>query len=198
MTAPRAASLSRTRCSSQMTPMPSLWGTTFLLPAFQRGERWTPQMQAAFCGTVLVGDPVPPILLWERRDGTWVIDGQQRLTALGAKVSRADGTANTPTAAFLDVRTGRFGPAPGRWHLTAVRAARWRALAVPRPSKGRVLRDWEWAGEAGEVLRRRTLVTYVLGPDATRDDAVRAFRSVNTPGVPMTPDEVEMLVASAG
>jgi hypothetical protein len=198
MTAPWAAALIRTRCTSQVTPLPSLWGEPFLLPAFQRGERWTPEMQAAFCAAVLVGDPVPPILLWERRDGTWVIDGQQRLTALGAEVVRVDGTRNGPTSAFLDVRTGRFGPAHGRWHLTAVRAARWRALAVPRPLTGRVLRDWEWAGDAGEILRRRALVTYVLGPTATRDDAVRAFRAVNTPGVPMSPGEVEALVASAG
>jgi len=196
MTAPWASSLSRTRCSSQVTPLPSMWGTAFRLPSFQRGERWTPPMQAAFCDAVLVGDPVPPILLWERRDGTWVIDGQQRLTALGAKVVRSDGSSNSPTAAFLDVRTGRFGSAQGRWHLTAVRVARWRALNVPKPKRG--VRDWEWAGVAGEVLRRRTLVTYVLGPDATKDDAVRAFRAVNTPGVLMTPDEVEMLVASAG
>jgi hypothetical protein len=53
-------------------------------------------MQAAFCTAVMVGDPVPPVLLWERRDGTWVIDGQQRLTALGARVVRVDGSSNTP------------------------------------------------------------------------------------------------------
>jgi len=196
MNPPWAASLSRTRCSSQVTPLPSLWGTAFLLPSFQRGERWTPEMQAAFCDAVLVGDPVPPVLLWERRDGTWVIDGQQRLTALGAKVVRSDGSSNGPSRAFLDVRTGRFGPEQGRWSLTAVRVARWRALNVPKPRRG--VRDWEWAGVAGDVVRRRTLVTYVLGPDATRDDAVRAFRAVNTPGVLMDPGEVEMLVASTG
>lgn len=153
-------------------------------------------MQVSFCDAVLVGDPVPPILLWERRDGTWVIDGQQRLTALGARVLRPDGTGNTPTAAYFDVRSGRFGPAQGRWSLTAVRLARWRALAVPRPAK-RGGRDWEWAGVAGEVMRRRTVSTYVLGPDATHDDAVRAFRAINTPGVLMEPGEVEALVASA-
>lgn len=175
--------------------MPALWGTAFRLPAFQRGERWTPAMQAAFCTAVLVGDPVPPVLLWERRDGTWVIDGQQRLTALGARVVRSDGSPNAASGAFLDVREGRFGPARGRWDLTAVRLARWRALNIPRPGRG--VRDWEWAAVAGDVMRRRSLVTYVLGPEATRDDAVRAFRAVNTPGVPMDHGEVEALVASA-
>lgn len=194
-TPPWASTLTRTRCATQVTPLPALWGTPFRLPAFQRGERWTPEMQASFCTAVLVGDPVPPVLLWERRDGTWVIDGQQRLTALGAKIVRSDGTGNTPTSAYLDVREGRFGPAQGRWSLTAVRLARWRVLDIPRPKRG--ARDWTWAGAAGEVLRRRTLVTYVLGPDATQADAVRAFRAVNTPGVLMEPGEVEALVMSA-
>lgn len=151
-------------------------------------------MQAAFCTAVLVGDPVPPVLLWERRDGTWIIDGQQRLTALGAKVVRADGASNTPSKAFFDARTGRFGALAGRWDLTAVRLARWRALAVPKPSKGE--KYWEWTAMAGEVMRRRSLVTYVLGPEATQDDAVRAFRAINTPGVPMDVGEVESLIAS--
>lgn len=143
---PWAASIARSRCASQVTPLPSLWGSPFRLPAFQRGERWTPSMQAAFCTAVLVGDPVPPVLLWERRDGTWIIDGQQRLTALGAKVVRADGASNTPSKAFFDARTGRFGALAGRWDLTAVRLARWRALAVPKPSKGETTgngRPWQ-------------------------------------------------------
>lgn len=45
-------------------------------------------------------------------------------------------------------------------------------------------------------MRRRSLVTYVLGPEATQDDAVRAFRAINTPGVPMDVGEVESLIAS--
>jgi hypothetical protein len=167
----------------------------FRLPAFQRGERWTGEMQAAFCTAVLVGDPVPPVLLWERRDGTWVIDGQQRLTALGARVVRADGASNTPTRAYFDVQAGQFGRTQGRWELTAVRLARWRALNLPRPVRG--AREWDWAAVAGEAMRRRSLVTYVLGPNATQEEAVQAFRAINTPGVLMAPGEVEALISSA-
>jgi hypothetical protein len=46
------------------------------------------------------------------------------------------------------------------------------------------------------VMRRRVLLTYVLGPEANQDDAVRAFRAINTPGVLMDPGEVEVLIAS--
>lgn len=192
---PWADTINRTRCSTQVIPLLELWATPFLLPAFQRGERWSADMQARLCSAVLVGDPVPPVLLWERRDGTWVIDGQQRLTALGAHVVRPDGSKNAPSRAFFDPRAGRFGATQGRWSLTAVRLARWRAMAIPRPSKGG--RDWDWVTAAGDVMRRRTLVTYVLGPAATFDDAVRVFRAINAPGVPMSAGEIETLIASA-
>jgi hypothetical protein len=68
-------------------------------------------------------------------------------------------------------------------------------MAIPRPSKGG--RDWDWIAAAGDVMRRRTLVTYVLGPTATFEDAVRVFRAINAPGVPMSAGEVEALIASA-
>lgn len=193
---PWLPTLSGTRCSTQVTPLPALWNMGFRLPSFQRGERWTATMQSAFCDSVFRGEFIPPILLWERRDGTWVIDGQQRLTALGARVVRPDGSTNTPTSSFLDVRSGRFGSGRGRWDLTVVRLARWRVLSIPKPA-GRGAREWEWASVAGEIMRKRSLVTYVLGPEATQADAVRAFRAINTPGVLMAPGEVEELIASA-
>jgi hypothetical protein len=192
---PWADSLFNNRCSTQSTPLASVHSAGFKLPAFQRGERWTPEMQASFCSAVLKGDPVPPILLWDRRDGTWVIDGQQRLTALGAPIMRADGSYNTHTAAYFDVKTGSFSLRQGRWSLTAAQLARWHSLGKPKTA--RVAREWDWTAIAGTVLRKRNLVTYVLGPDATQEDAVRVFKSINTPGIPMSPGEVEALIASA-
>lgn len=150
-------------------------------------------MQAKFCTAVFQGDPIPPILLWERKDMTLVLDGQQRLTALGASVVRFDGTPNTPTKAFFDARTGTFGPDPRRWNLTAIRLARWSALNIPQPKRG--TREWAWAKEASGVLRKRTLVTYILGPEATVDDAIVAFRAINTPGIPMDPHELLALTS---
>lgn len=151
-------------------------------------------MQIAFCDAITQGQPIPPILLWEQKDGTnWIIDGQQRLTALGATVLRADGTPNTPTGAYLDAVRGRFGPTPGRWGLTAVRAAAWRSLAIPKPRRGVI--EWTWAFAAGMVLSRCSLVTYILNANATVEDAMQAFRAINTPGVPIDPAELERLLS---
>jgi hypothetical protein len=152
-------------------------------------------MQTKFCTSVFHGDPIPPILLWERKDMTLVLDGQQRLTALGATVVRVDGTPNTPTKAFFDARTGTFAPDPRRWHLTAIRLARWNALNIPQPKRSGS-REWAWAKEASHTLRKRTLVTYILGPEATVDDAIVAFRAINTPGIPIDPDELASLLSS--
>ena len=71
----------------------------WFLPPFQREVVWTPAQQAAYCNSLWDGMPTAPLLVWERDiNGTgWpyrrvVLDGQQRLTALGAHVIRADGT----------------------------------------------------------------------------------------------------------
>jgi len=191
--------LKRPRCSSLSLPLSELHSTNWLLPSFQRGETWTPAMQVALCDSVLVGDPVPPILLWDRPDGTWVIDGQQRLTALGARLIRPHegGRANSPTRAFLDAKRGCFGTEQQRWSVTAARGARWHTLevAAKRPTKN--VREWDWMGVLGGVLCKRKLNIYVLDPKASVEDVKRAFRAINRPGVPIPPAEVERLIESA-
>lgn len=156
-------------------------------------------MQAKFCTSVLQGLPIPPVMLWERPEGTWVLDGQQRLTALGVRLVRphAGGRANAQPSAYFNSTKGVFAAEQRHWSLTALRLARWHALDVSRKRPSRNIREWEWNFAANEIMRKRTLVTYVLGPKATLDDAVQAFRSINTPGIPMSLAEVEALIATA-
>ncbi|MBP7002348.1 DUF262 domain-containing protein [Amaricoccus sp.] len=52
-------------------------------PEFQRFFRWTEQQKSNLIESILLGIPLPPIFVSQRRDGVWdVIDGLQRLSTL--------------------------------------------------------------------------------------------------------------------
>lgn len=185
---------------------------TYHLPPWQRGQVWTPDQQVAFCEAVWMGLPMPPLLVWERRVGSGiadraavVLDGQQRLCALGARVLRSDGSPVAPTSAFLDLETGRWGTDP---------APDWPPITMWDAASGGL--GWLWEGDYREALgpeRHRRLgmllaqasnrvgmvevVTYLMGPSVPPEDAVAVFRSWNRPGAPIPSEEVEALIAQA-
>lgn len=52
-------------------------------PEFQRFFRWSEQQKSNLIESILLGIPLPPIFVSQRRDGVWdVIDGLQRLSTL--------------------------------------------------------------------------------------------------------------------
>jgi hypothetical protein len=54
-----------------------------LAPHFQRRDRWPATKQSRFIESLVIGVPVPPILLREQKGNKFVvIDGRQRLTAI--------------------------------------------------------------------------------------------------------------------
>ena len=54
-----------------------------LAPQYQRRDRWTGAKQSRFIESLIIGVPVPPILLREQPGNKFVvIDGRQRLTAV--------------------------------------------------------------------------------------------------------------------
>ena len=60
-------------------------GNIELSPRFQRREAWTNKRKSAFIESIILGLPIPQLVLAERQDqrGTFlVIDGKQRLIAL--------------------------------------------------------------------------------------------------------------------
>lgn len=178
---------------------------TYHLPPWQRGQVWTPAQQVALCETIWAGLPVQPMLLWERRRADTschvvVIDGQQRLTAMGARMLRWDGSVNSSTAAHLDLETGRWqaGPAEGHPPITMREAATTSWLWGLRST----MDDDAWwrlaslSGSAADRLRGSMFV-YYIGPSTPIEDAIRIFRAWNVPGTPFDPDEVERLIRGA-
>lgn len=52
-------------------------------PEFQRFYRWTPKQKTGLVESILLGIPVPPIFVSQRKDGVWdVVDGLQRLSSI--------------------------------------------------------------------------------------------------------------------
>jgi hypothetical protein len=175
------------------------------LPPWQRGQVWTPAQQVAFCETIWNGLPFAPILLWERRVGkdhaVIILDGQQRLSALGANVLRHDGTPNEPTAAHLDLETGRWqiGPADGHPPITMKAAADmwWTWKLRPSMTEDGHYRLAMLVGAASTRLQHSDTSVYVIGASTPVEDAVRIFRAWNVPGTLFPPEEVERLIAEA-
>lgn len=52
-------------------------------PEFQRFYRWTPLQKTKLIESILLGIPLPPIFVSQRKDGVWdVVDGLQRLSTI--------------------------------------------------------------------------------------------------------------------
>ena len=52
------------------------------VPTFQRDFRWNLKKQRELIESVLIGIPLPNILLIKSNDGWWLVDGRQRITTL--------------------------------------------------------------------------------------------------------------------
>lgn len=54
-----------------------------ILPDFQRLFRWTNERKSNFVESILIGIPIPPVFVYEDKDGTWeLIDGLQRISTV--------------------------------------------------------------------------------------------------------------------
>lgn len=98
------------------------------IPRFQRGQRWGASDAAKLFDSVYKGYPVGTLLLWkrpapeaevilgsirirvpERTDALWVVDGQQRITALATALLEENGGIDNGRALFFDLDKERFG-----------------------------------------------------------------------------------------
>lgn len=197
----------RTWANATTINVSRITGSTFYLPAYQRGVVWSTEMQAAFCNSVMAGLPVPMLLLWERHipgvgSHTVVLDGQQRITALGGRMLRPDGSENPNPQVYLDPATGRWGADPGRWGVTCRDLVgmgitgylrRYREL----PDGSEEQEQWNALYFGRDMFQFRNIPAYVIDSRATPEFLVEAFRSVNRPGVPFDEAEIERLIQSA-
>ena len=151
------------------------------LPPTQRGIAWTPERQLSFVRAVWAGAPMMP--LWVVR-GTmgrqWLIDGQQRATALGLEIIDADGVTRPPPPL-------RWSPETGDWSLTKGEPTTLLELATRpiRPSED----DWYVRALAADMAR---VPVPIMSIDA-RGDLRVTLRALTEAGVPWTPADLDRL-----
>lgn len=167
-----------------------------VLPSWQRAAVWTPEQQAAFCASLWMGRVMHShVLLWQRdwqSGAALIIDGQQRLTALGLPVTRHDGTVNA-CSSFLDVTDGVWYTERAPLRFTACELldhdvwyrthAEHGADAAYRLSLARQRMDRDFF--ALSVIER-----------APKDTVQAWFRTMAIPGVALTPEDAERLCAA--
>lgn len=213
--------------SVQISPMSlgQLSRKTLRVPTYQRGVVWEPARQASFCQAAMVCRVSPPVTLLAHRQQTYVLDGQQRLTALGVRLERADGSVNL-TSAGMNLRTGQ-------WQEISPRNAQliedlpegttaYLAAEIARGNLQHLLRfkqamNQRYAGEdyppeVAEALRDQMSILHtqtwcqalnvpVVQIEAYDDtpevwsDVLAVFRMVNTPGVSFDLAELERVLA---
>lgn len=166
------------------------------LPPFQRAaDAWTPRMQIDYCTALLNGAPTTQLLMvevgWNETSRHYVIDGQQRLTALGVDIVRADGTRNPPTAARFNVHTGEWGGTEADGSYSLAEASEFECDMWHRAD--------DHSRERSRGLGRLNLLvsdievpaytsSFYDPSEAIGRELAAAFASINHPGAPIHPD----------
>lgn len=186
---------------------------TWYLPPWQRGPVWTPAQQVAYCEALWAGYAIPPMLVWEVGAGGGIanrravlLDGQQRLLAMGARVVHADGSPVAYSAPRVDLDTGRWDAwpdeGPDRSRLTLAE------IVDDGDFHRRPWDRWRRDDDAAEVHMRRmgmlradargrlediNMVFYAMENTPPRL-AAEYFRGWNIPGTPIQPSDLEALM----
>jgi len=197
------------------------------VPSFQRGLNWQAKDVVGLLDSVYRGYPIGSLLLWKRpaeatrislgpltieapetSSAFWVVDGQQRLTALSASLARPMPLPSRPVdpyVVYFDPQNEQFHSPPSGGNLPTT----W--VAVPLLLDATRLSEWllEWPHqreahlrgvlfEAGERLREYPVSLYIVDSD---DEVVlrEIFFRVNSSGQRLEWEEIhEALFAQAG
>jgi len=184
------------------------------VPSFQRPLRWTATEVVRLFDSILKGYPIGSLLFWKRpfeadpalrignarisamavEDGWFIVDGQQRTTALAAALLDLDQGGDLRWAIYFDPTTSLFSSVPPG--IADVRRQ------VPLSALGDIRRLGKWfrtcdlsEGEQSRVedVQQRVLdyevPAYLMETDDV--DALRGvFARLNSTGVRMRADEV--------
>jgi hypothetical protein len=146
-------------------------GNIHLTPSFQRRDAWEPKRKSQFIESLILGLPVPQIVLAERADkkGTYIVlDGKQRLLCIRQfTASDSDRDYRPFTLSDLVVRTDLNGKSftdlQGDLHFHADVTAfeNYGIRAV-------VLRNWKTEKLLGHVFLRLNMGSKALSPQELR------------------------------
>ncbi len=197
---------------------PRIWvemvlGGELRLPKFQRAYVWTDEQIIGLLESLLHGEHVGTLLLWEQHTlppsterfadvvvesagnrAAYVIDGQQRLCALA--------TAAKSGRFYFDMMRGAFGMMPGPWMMPV-------ALMLT----GRISDALDWnaahAAEHGldlelvedlfcrsiDAIDNTGITATLLPREWTTERAVATFQKMNSTGTPISAEELAAALA---
>jgi hypothetical protein len=163
------ATLSSTDWTTQTIIAQLDQGNIELNPAFQRRDAWRPKRKSQYIESLILGFPVPQVVLAERkaRGSFLVIDGKQRLLTLRQFTSTAPGKGFSPFA------------------LTG--------LTIRKDLNGKTYDDLQKdPAHAADirVLQNHTVRTVVIRSWQSEDFLFAVFHRLNTGSVPLSPQEL--------
>jgi hypothetical protein len=183
------------------------------IPRFQRDYVWTDAQIIELLESLLRGDYVGSVLLWERYglpasserfgevtvqspagQASYVIDGQQRLSALV--------TAFRSGRFYFDVLEGVFTQAPGPWQFPLTIAfdgfdwLDWHSAHAEEHGLERT-KVLDCTSGAYSMLSDMQLSGILLNHRWTRERVVETFERINSTGTPISPEELRAALARA-
>ena len=142
-------------------------------PEFQRFYRWTEIQKSNFIESILLGIPIPPIFVSQRKDGVWdVIDGLQRLSTLYQFVGILK-DENSNRVAPLKLEKTKY--------LPSLAGMSWNDPDDPDNSLG---------FEERNLIKRSKIAVSIVLRESDQMAKYELFQRINTGGASLTPQEV--------
>lgn len=141
-------------------------------PEFQRFYRWTDQQKSALIESILLGIPLPPIFVSQRKDGVWdVIDGLQRLSTIFQFVGILKDADDTPVQPLRLLKTT---------YLSSLENMEWESakdtLTIPEELK--------------RAFKRSKIHVSIILQESNHKTRYELFQRLNTGGSQLSPQEV--------
>lgn len=142
-------------------------------PEFQRFFRWSREQKSKLVESILLGIPVPPIFVAQRKDGIWdVVDGLQRLSTIFqlAGVLRNDDQRQVPPLVLTKTT-----------YLPSLEGKRWDSASEPSQALTNAQRL---------LIKRAKLDVSIILRESEEKTKYELFQRLNTGGSHLSDQEV--------
>lgn len=156
-------------------------------PEFQRYFRWEPSQKTKFIESLLLGIPIPPIFVFQKKDGVWeLIDGLQRLSTVLEFAGMLRVPESEPATSVVE-ETKTLPMVEGTKMLPSLAGKRWE-------DSGEDAKDG--IGKAQQLqIKRARLRVEILKMDSDPHAKYELFQRINTGGSQLSEQEVRNCTA---
>lgn len=143
-------------------------------PDFQRIFRWSNHQKSTFIESILLGIPIPAILVNQRKDGIWeVIDGVQRLSTIYEFVGLLKPESTDEETSFVKLQETHY--------LPSLKGKKWND---PNDS------DNSLTSTQRLLIKRAKITVNIIEKEDDQMIKYELFQRLNTGGASPTPQEV--------